>query len=557
MGRRSGFVGIMNSIARDAARAQRRAAADYNRQLREQQRAARAAERYHRQTQREWEKSQKQAEKEAKQQYLEDRLQEAQDKNDDLTARIEDLQSVLQQTLDIDDTIDFNSLRINEEFRPFAPPAQLTKQIPAPQKEAFLSKITLSKPVGFFEKLFHGEHGKDHRVLKHQEEQTRQAEQQYQAALAQWKAGEQKRRTQLEQLSEEYGRDRQSFLAKKSQRDSEVDALEAAYRAGDPDAIVTYNTMVLERSVYPEGFPQEFRLAYSPESKELVIDYELPDVGVVPAEAEYKYVKTRDVIEIKPRKQPEIKAIYQDIVAAVALRTLHEVFEADQSEHLAVATFSGFVQTVDPTTGRDVRPYLVSVRVTREKFEELDLKRIDKRACLRNLGAQVSAQPDECVPVKPVVEFNMVDRRFVDGGDVLAELDSRPNLMDLNPFEFENLVGNLFSQMGLETRQTQQSRDGGVDVVAFDTRPILGGKVVIQAKRYSNTVGVSAVRDLYGTMLNEGASKGILVTTSGYGKDAFNFAKDKPIELIDGGGLLYLLENYASISARIIFSNEK
>ena len=129
--------------------------------------------------------------------------------------------------------------------------------------------------------------------------------------------------------------------------------------------------------------------------------------------------------------------------------------------------------------------------------------------------------------------------------------------MDLNPFEFENLVGNLFSQMGLETRQTQQSRDGGVDVVAFDTRPILGGKVVIQAKRYSNTVGVSAVRDLYGTMLNEGASKGILVTTSGYGKDAFNFAKDKPIELIDGGGLLYLLENYASISARIIFSNEK
>lgn len=289
MGRRSGFVGLMNSIARDAARAQRRAVADYNRQLREQQRAARSAERYHRQAQREWEKSQRQTEKEAKQQYLEDRLQEAQDKNDDLAARIEDLQSVLQQTLDVDDTIAFNSLRINEEFRPFAPPAHLTKQTPAPQKDAFLSKITPSRPVGFFEKLFHGEHGKDQRVLKHQEEQTRQAEQQYQAALAQWKAVEERRRTQLEQLSEEYGRDRQAFLTKKSQRDADVDALEAAYRAGDTDAIVTYNTMVLERSAYPEGFPQEFRLAYSPESKELVIDYELPDVRVVPAEAEYKY----------------------------------------------------------------------------------------------------------------------------------------------------------------------------------------------------------------------------------------------------------------------------
>lgn len=50
--------------------------------------------------------------------------------------------------------------------------------------------------------------------------------------------------------------------------------------------------------------------------------------------------------------------------------------------------------------------------------------------------------------------------------------------------------------------------------MAFDARPVLGGKVVIQAKRYRDTVGVSAVRDLYGTMLNEGASKGILVCTS-------------------------------------------
>jgi restriction system protein len=123
--------------------------------------------------------------------------------------------------------------------------------------------------------------------------------------------------------------------------------------------------------------------------------------------------------------------------------------------------------------------------------------------------------------------------------------------MDLDPFEFENLVSNLFTKMGLETKQTRSSKDGGVDAIAFDTRPILGGKIVIQAKRYKNTVGVSAVRDLYGTMINEGASKGILVTTSSYGPDAFHFSKDKPIELIDGGGLLYLL-NQVGIKVKII-----
>jgi restriction system protein len=557
MGRRSGFVGLMNAVARDAARAQRRAVADYNHQLREQERARRAAERYQRQLDRDMEKDRKQAEREAKQQYLEDRLQEAQDANDTAAARIEELQSVLQQSLEVDDTIDFGALRITEEFKPFKPPTRLTVQAPKPQRELFTSRMTAAAPVGFFEKLFHGEHGKGQRVLKHQEEQASRAEQGYREALAGWEVAEQGRTAQLTLLREDYDVQRKAFEAKKAQRNADVDALEAAYRAGDSEAVVTYNTMVLERSAYPEGFPQEFRLAYSPESKELVIDYELPDVSVVPTEADYKYVKSRDVIEVKPRKPAEIKALYQDVVAATALRTLHEVFEADQGGHLDVATFSGFVQTVDPTTGRDIRPYLVSVRAAKEEFEKFNLGRVEKKACLRNLGAQVSAQPEECVPVKPVVEFNMVDSRFVEGSDVLAELDSRPNLMELNPFEFENLVGNLFSQMGLETRQTQCSRDGGVDCVAFDTRPILGGKVVIQAKRYSNTVGVSAVRDLYGTMMNEGATKGILVTTSGYGKDAFNFAKDKPIELIDGGGLLYLLENYAGTKARIIFLSDK
>lgn len=42
--------------------------------------------------------------------------------------------------------------------------------------------------------------------------------------------------------------------------------------------------------------------------------------------------------------------------------------------------------------------------------------------------------------------------------------------------------------VGLDTRQTRASRDGGVDCVAVDPRPIMGGKVVIQAKRYRHTV---------------------------------------------------------------------
>jgi restriction endonuclease Mrr len=59
-----------------------------------------------------------------------------------------------------------------------------------------------------------------------------------------------------------------------------------------------------------------------------------------------------------------------------------------------------------------------------------------------------------------------------------------------------------------------------------------------------HTVGVSAVRDLYGTVMNEGANKGILVTTSDYGPDAYAFANGKPLVLLNGAHLLHLLEKH-------------
>jgi len=116
--------------------------------------------------------------------------------------------------------------------------------------------------------------------------------------------------------------------------------------------------------------------------------------------------------------------------------------------------------------------------------------------------------------------------------------------------EFEHLVRQLlereFATGAAEVRVTQASRDGGVDAVVFNPDPIHGGKFVVQAKRYTHTVPVAAVRELWGTMNHEHASKGILVTTATFGPDAYEFAKDKPISLIDGSNLLFLLEKHGT-----------
>jgi restriction system protein len=332
----------------------------------------------------------------------------------------------------------------------------------------------------------------------------------------------------------------------------EIDTFEANYRRGDLDAIVSYCSLVLELSRYPDGFPQEYKFAYVPESRQAIVEYELPTVEVVPTVKAYRYVKASGTIAESARPQSQIKALYASVVAQIAIRTLYELFRSDQGGHIDTVVFNGVVDTYDPGSGQRIRPCLVTVRITRESFSELDLSRIEPLACLKYLSAGVSKSPTELLPVRPVLEFNMVDPRFVAETDALSQLDQRPNLMDLSFLEFEALIQNLFIKMGLEARQTRPSRDGGVDCVAWDSRPIFGGKVVIQAKRYKNTVGVSAVRDLFGTLQNEGANKGILVTTSGYGQASFDFAKNKPIELIDGSNLLHLLAEHTGIEAKIV-----
>jgi restriction system protein len=80
--------------------------------------------------------------------------------------------------------------------------------------------------------------------------------------------------------------------------------------------------------------------------------------------------------------------------------------------------------------------------------------------------------------------------------------------------------------------------------ILFDPDPLRGGKFVLQAKRYTKPVDVAAVRDLYGTVMNEGANRGILITTSSYGPDAYEFAKNKPLSLVDGPKLLLMLQRH-------------
>jgi restriction system protein len=510
--------------------AERRARANEREQMRSLREAERAERAYQRAATAE--------ENERKRLYVESRVAAVDALNEQLASDVRRLESTLEETLSVDDFFDLDTLKVVPQLPSFQP-GELLVSKPSPDPSAFLPAAPSA-----LRKFLPGVEAKHEQAVEG-------ARGRFDQAVAEHAEGERAREQALASARKIHDEEVTKLLERAEQDNREVDELKDKFAAGNPDSVVGYFSLVLDASRYPESFPKRHRIAFVPESKQLVVELELPGVTVVPPTKHFKYVKARDAVDETPRPASQIKLLYSQVVAQTALRTLHELFEADRLEHLETIVFNGYVDTIDPATGQPSRPHIISLRTTRDAFVGLDLGHVEALACLRGLNASVSKTPTELAPVRPVLEFDMVDPRFIEESDVLGALDQRPNLMELSPTEFEGLIRDLFERMGLDTKLTQASRDAGVDCVAYDPRPIFGGKVIIQAKRYKHTVGVSAVRDLFGTMQNEGASKGILVTTSGYGKSSFQFAEGKPLELLSGTNLLYLLAEHAGLEARI------
>jgi restriction system protein len=292
-----------------------------------------------------------------------------------------------------------------------------------------------------------------------------------------------------------------------------------------------------------------------PDLQEAVVELELPGRDVIPPAPAFRYVKSTDTIRPEPFRDAEVKLRYGRLVGAVSLRALADLFELTPDRLVESAVVNGHIKAIDAATGRETRPCVVSVSATRGAFAEirLDAPELDPIRCLREyLNAIVSPHPFDLEAVRPVMQFDHTKYKFVEGLDVLAGLDSRLDLLALTPTEFEHLIRRLVEAMGMQAWVTQASNDDGVDAVAFNDLPLIGGECVIQAKRYSKLVRHEAVQALAGVIDDKRASRGILVTTSWVGQKSRDFAhRHGRIEIHEGRQLKHLLRQHLDIDALI------
>ena len=191
---------------------------------------------------------------------------------------------------------------------------------------------------------------------------------------------------------ETWEREKTSYDEDRNRRNIEVEQSAAAYlQRGEAD-VVEYCDLVLSASDYPDYFPQDFELDYVPESRVLLVDYSLPRIDDLPCLKSVKYNQSQDKFVEARLSESALNKLYEDVTYQVALRTFFGLFRADEANALEAVVFNGYVETIDKSTGQNIKPCVMSAQVSKAEFNSVNLQQVDPKACFKKLKGVSTAR---------------------------------------------------------------------------------------------------------------------------------------------------------------------
>jgi restriction system protein len=411
---RRGFFAEMNYQAQQAEKRRRQqvaaAARAQTAAQREVERAGAAHERALAATARSSAAQLKEAEKTAARMHAEARAAEVAAMNDDLAHTYEEIDGLLASTLAVDDYVDLESLKVTTvEHPPFDPGALATPAMPMPPLVYPPEPVFQEPPAP---KGLSGAFG----GKKRHEETVAFERGKHDAARQAWQAHCTQVHADHVALSERRDQEERDRLAELAEAEAvyqqECRQREADAEARNEDlskfitdlafdvesAIQDYVGVVLANSIYPDSFPVSYDHQFDLATRELTLTVAVPEPGALPAVKEYRYVKGKD--EIIPAALPakDQKERYANAVWQAALRTLHEIFEADRAGKIHSVSLTVATSHIAPTTGLPEQVPLAVVAADRETFTTFDLANVVPQATLAHLGAAMSKSPHALTP---------------------------------------------------------------------------------------------------------------------------------------------------------------
>ena len=107
----------------------------------------------------------------------------------------------------------------------------------------------------------------------------------------------------------------------------------------------------------------------------------------------------------------------------------------------------------------------------------------------------------------------------------------------MNPYDFEEYIAILFSNLGYRTEQTKLSGDYGADVIAKKGIE----SICIQVKLYKGKVSIGAVQEIVSAKSYYNCNKATIITNSYFTKAATHLARVNFVQLIDRDKLVDLI----------------
>ncbi len=311
------------------------------------------------------------------------------------------IDSILAATLEVDDYVDLDSLRQVVEHPPFGH-EDLRKPLPPPKLEAppaepqFVAPPPLSGLSKVFGKQKHAEATAQsyagwaaqhqqwtqyvHHVLPAKNAKLKQDH-----AVAQ-----QKREDQLAAAEAEYRTACDERERAVTEANEKLKEFQEALLAGEQEAVTQYVGVVLGNSAYPAAFDVEHDYAFDAEFGELDVAVVVPSPASVPAIKSYRYVAATDEIRETLCSQKEQRDRYNGAIAAVALRTIHEVFESDREGRIKTIALTVQTEAVNPATGLFETFRFVAAAADRDEFSAFNLGGVNPHETLAHMRALVS-----------------------------------------------------------------------------------------------------------------------------------------------------------------------
>ena len=389
--------------AREQAKAQLEAERRHKAVVRAAEQAQKVAERAAKQLTRAQAAEQKRLAKEAKEAHVAAMEADVERLNLELEQVYEELDSLLAATLGIDDYVDLDALKVVAEHPAFnradlevaVPPPEMVSVPPEP---VFVSPPAPTGLGAFFGKKKHAK-------------MVEKAQAAHERAIATWhhdlakivsanEVATNKHAKAEAQRMADLQRERARYEAECSKREADAGEHNEAIRElianlgyGIVEAVQEYISIVLSNSVYPDHFPIEYDFDFDPATAELRLRVRVPSPDTLPDTKSYKYTRSSDEITKSTLSQKARKDRYSGAVYQVALRSLHEVFEADRRGIIKTVSLEVGTYTTDPATGRDRFILFVATGAEREAFLELNLSNVVPAATLVHLGASISKNP--------------------------------------------------------------------------------------------------------------------------------------------------------------------